>query len=85
MTDEQFQQPASGVRLVRVPSTQTCYRTPGAKRVWSFASSGGRAPNQVESSYRASCHGEAVSLVIGCTADPTLSCGLLYLSIGVLI
>ena len=25
--------PASGVRLVRVPPNQTCYRTPGAKRV----------------------------------------------------
>ena len=36
--------PASGVRLVRVPPNQTCYRTPGAKRVWNFASSGGRAP-----------------------------------------
>ena len=24
---------ASGVRLVRVPPIQTCYRTPGAKRV----------------------------------------------------
>ena len=36
--------PASGVRLVRVPPIQTCYRTPGARRVWKFASSGGRAP-----------------------------------------
>ena len=36
--------PASGVRLVRVPPNQTCYRTPGAKRVWNCASSGGRAP-----------------------------------------
>ena len=36
--------PASGVRLVRVPPIQTCSRTPGAKRVWNFASSGGRAP-----------------------------------------
>ena len=43
--------PASGVRPVRVPPIQTCYRsaiidnrTPGAKRVWNFASSGGRAP-----------------------------------------
>ena len=36
--------PASGVRLVRVPPNQTCYRTPGAKRVWNFAYSGGRAP-----------------------------------------
>ena len=36
--------PASGVRLVRVPPIQTCYRTPGAKRVWNCASSGGRAP-----------------------------------------
>ena len=36
--------PASGVRLVRVPPNQTCYRTPGAKRVWNLASSGGRAP-----------------------------------------
>ena len=35
--------PASGVRLVRVPPIQTCYRTPGAKRVWNLASSGGRA------------------------------------------
>ena len=26
--------PASGVRLDRVPPIQTCYRTPGAKRVW---------------------------------------------------
>ena len=25
--------PASGVRLVRVPPIQACYRTPGAKRV----------------------------------------------------
>ena len=41
---------APGVRLVRVPPVQTCYRTPGAKRVWNFASSGGRAPCQVEPS-----------------------------------
>ena len=36
--------PASGVRLLCVPPIQTCYRTPGAKRVWNSASSGGRAP-----------------------------------------
>ena len=36
--------PVSGVRLVRVPPNQTCYHTPGAKRVCNFASSGGRAP-----------------------------------------
>ena len=29
----QGQRPASGVRLVRVPPIQACYRTPGAKRV----------------------------------------------------
>ena len=72
-------------RLVRVPHIQTCYRTPVAKRVWNFASSGGRAPCQVESSYRTSCHGEAASLVIGCAVDPTLFCGLLYLSFELLI
>ena len=77
--------PASGVRLVRVPPIQTCYRMPGAKRVWNFASSGGRAPYYVESSYRAYCHGDAASLVIGCAVDPTLSCGLLHLSFGLLI
>ena len=38
----------------------------------------------LESSYRASCHGEAASLVIGCAVDPTLSCGLLYLRFGLL-
>ena len=72
--------PASGVRPVRVPPIQTCYRTPGAKRVWNCASSGGRAHVRFESSYHASCHGEAASLVIGCAVDPQLSCGLLYLS-----
>ena len=34
----QGRQPPSGHPI------QTCYRTPGAKRVWNFASSGGRAP-----------------------------------------
>ena len=29
-------QPASGVRLVRVPPIRACYRTPGAKRVWNL-------------------------------------------------
>ena len=66
---------ASGVRLVRVPPILTYYRTPGAKHVWNFACSGGRAPCQVESSYRASCHGEAASLIIGCAVDPTISGG----------
>ena len=32
-----------------------------------------------------SCHSEAASVVIGCAVDPTLSCGLLYLSFGLLI
>ena len=40
---------------------------------------------RIESSYRASCHGEAASLVIGCAVDPTLFCGLLYLSFELLI
>ena len=35
----------------------------------------------VESSYRTSCHGEAASLVIGCAVDPTLSRGMLRLSV----
>ena len=30
-----------------------------------------------------SCHGEAASLVIGCAVDLTISCGLLYLSVGI--
>ena len=33
----------------------------------------------------ASSHGETASLVIGCAVDPTLSCGLLYQSFGLLI
>ena len=57
--------PAAGVRLVRVPPNQTCYRTPGAKRVWNFASPGGRAPFRLDSLYHTSCHGEAASLVFG--------------------
>ena len=28
-----------------------------------------------------SCHGEAASLVTGCAVDPTIPCGLLYLSV----
>ena len=58
--------------------------TPGALRVCNSASREGGLQCLVQSSYRASCHGEAASLVIGCAADPTLSCGLLYLSFGLL-
>ena len=52
--------PASGVRLVRVPPIQTCYRTPGAKRVWNCASSGGRA--HVRLSHRIVHHAMAKQL-----------------------
>ena len=50
------------------PPNETCYRTPGAKRVRNFASSGGglhvrlrhpKKKKKVESSYRASCRGQS--------------------------
>ena len=48
------------------------------------ASSGGRAPCQVDWLYLSSCHGDTASIVIRSAADPTLSCALLYLSFGLL-
>ena len=82
-------QHASGVRLVSAPPIQAC-----CQHAWCLAYvelcplgmefiGGQIVPTHAmpKKGKKDSCHGEAASLVIGCTVDPTIPYGLLYLSV----